>query len=37
MRKPVSQWNHKDVAEWVGGLGGWATQNYSQVFLAEVS
>ena len=37
MRKPVGQWNHKDVAEWVGGLGKWATHNYSQIFLAEVS
>ena len=36
MRKPVSQWNQRDVAEWVGGLGTWATKNYSDIFLHEV-
>lgn len=35
MRKPVSQWTQRDVADWVGGLGKWATPNYSDIFLAE--
>ena len=36
MRKPASQWTREDVAEWVGGLGNWATNNYSKIFLGEV-
>lgn len=37
MRKPAIQWSREDVAEWVDGLGNWATNNYSQLFLGEVS
>lgn len=37
MRKPVGQWNQRDVAEWVEGLGSWASKNYSDIFLHEVS
>ena len=36
MRKPASQWSREDVAEWVTGLGDWATKNYSTLFLSEV-
>ena len=37
MRKPVGQWSQRDVAEWVEGLGSWASKNYSDIFLHEVS
>ena len=37
MRKPAIQWSREDVAEWVDGLGNWAMNNYSQLFLGEVS
>ena len=36
MRKPVNQWSQRDVAEWVRGLGTWASSNYSDLFQAEV-
>ena len=36
MRKPASQWTQRDVANWVGGLGSWATDDYSNLFLSEV-
>ena len=36
MRKPAAQWSREDVAEWISGLGDWATHNYSHLFLGEV-